>query len=196
MRQESIKTIAARVRRRNRAFAKLSPEKKKVVVAKDVLMQIDARKYRPTRGTYFEANAKKADVEQVTEFGVLLEKIPTCNVCAVGSVFASVARYADDLALNSAGSADSFNVSTFGEWNGRVSLNTSEYSYLIRMNIFSDSELREMEAFFESSFAGGRYTSKKMSATKALSLIMENVVRNGRFDANDKKFAEAAGLKD
>lgn len=79
------------VRANNEAFEKLSPAKKRVAIARDVLAQIGSR-LRVTQGTYLSSQQlikarKSRGVTKSTQIQELFGKIETCNVCAKGALF-------------------------------------------------------------------------------------------------------------
>jgi hypothetical protein len=82
------------IEQKNKAFHKLSDKEKRIAVAKDVIAQVEARKYRATPGTYLFVKGLRVD-EDVQK--PLLEESTKCNVCAVGAAFASAARLGNNL---------------------------------------------------------------------------------------------------
>ena len=77
---------------KNEDFSKMSKLEKRVVLAKDVIAQIEAKRYTARLGTYLDIRDKK--VERYTERSSLDktkigEKNVVCEVCAIGSLFVS-----------------------------------------------------------------------------------------------------------
>lgn len=91
------------IARRNKAFAAASPEEKRVLIAKDVIAQINSGRFTATRGAWvrpFNASNRET-IDLATEFGsdaplrelVLSEKVANCNCCALGAMFMSCTLY-------------------------------------------------------------------------------------------------------
>lgn len=80
---------------RNKAFWKLPAPKQRVAVAKDVLKQLAAKFYKAKRGDYFVFSGLKKDINTPpkgldTLFADLKKGGASCEVCGIGSVFASM----------------------------------------------------------------------------------------------------------
>lgn len=74
----------------NNYFNSLSPEQKRVAIAKDVIAQLNAKKIIPESGTYF------AIEDNPDDYDVSLQKhLPKtqCSVCALGSLFYSHVKF-------------------------------------------------------------------------------------------------------
>lgn len=77
-----------------KAFKKLPKDKKRVAIAKDVLVQLNARKIIPVTGTYLSILfAKESDKGKELQ-SVLKKK--ECEACALGSCFISLVRFEDN----------------------------------------------------------------------------------------------------
>lgn len=86
--KEDIKRINYNTQRRNKEFGKLTPSKKRVKIAKDVLKYLKAKQIKAIQGTYFDAKVKtKSSVTSETKCGDLLSSLENCNVCAIGGLF-------------------------------------------------------------------------------------------------------------
>lgn len=93
------KRAVKRFRDRNRRFRKLTPEKQRVRIAKDVIAQLAAGRIRARRGLYLSPADRtswhaKLDHEQVH---LALEEQPICMACALGAAFACAVKRANDL---------------------------------------------------------------------------------------------------
>jgi hypothetical protein len=93
------------IERKNKAFWRKSKPEQCVAIAKDVLLQLAAKKYKAEEGTYirwvenkdwtdFNSSSKIPDLQSF-----LLSKEPKCSVCAVGSAFLSMARLGDKISM-------------------------------------------------------------------------------------------------
>lgn len=89
------KLIADKQKEKNAKFIALPQNKKAILVAKDVIAQIDAKKYEATCGTYFEADdlslGNFKDSQSVQTI-LLSENAPACECCAIGSIMYSTIR--------------------------------------------------------------------------------------------------------
>lgn len=80
---------------KNKLFASMNANQRRVAIAKDVLERIDHRAYKPTSCVYVEAekliNEKKLNKDFINQdlSSVLLEKPVRCEVCARGAFFLS-----------------------------------------------------------------------------------------------------------
>lgn len=90
---------------RNTWFAGLTVEQKRIEIAKDVIVQLEAGKYT-TKGGYFSLKGEnlmydqeryKEEFSKITELQTLID-LPeaTCQVCGIGAVFASKVRLGDN----------------------------------------------------------------------------------------------------
>jgi len=89
--KKSLLRTNAQIKADNAAFEKLSPARKRVAIARDVLAQIGNRLV-VTQGTYFESDdltkaRKRRGVTKQTEIRELLNTVESCNVCAKGALF-------------------------------------------------------------------------------------------------------------
>jgi hypothetical protein len=67
-------------------FNELSKDKKAVLVAKDVLAQIEDNRYIPNTGAYVNF---KEEIPFIGDIKSNFNKLPQCNVCALGSMLLS-----------------------------------------------------------------------------------------------------------
>ena len=153
------------MKRRARAFKKLTPSAKRVAIAKDVIAQLNTKRLTATRGVYIEMGAKKvrSSGQQVCE----LTAGVSCQVCALGAMFVAGVERADDLSVADLGFRRN---ELFSGDNG-----DGAYSYLKRF--FKYDQLRAIEKHFE----GWGEVSCGEADVRMLQ-IMENIVKNrGRF---------------
>ena len=67
-------------------FEKLSKEEKAVAVAKDILLQLNQKVYKPCRGSYISGLRSSIESGSIKDN---FDKIETCQVCAIGSFLLS-----------------------------------------------------------------------------------------------------------
>lgn len=94
------KKEAASIKRDNAKFAKLSPAKKRVLIAEDVLAQMSMGYIKPVHETFatFKKHLPKNKPElQLQEF---LNKQKSCEVCGIGSLFVCAVRRFDNLVVS------------------------------------------------------------------------------------------------
>lgn len=83
-------------------FEKLSRQDKRIAIAKDVIAQINSKKFIPKNETYFTVTLKKnVFVDEDDELDkVIKEDAKNCYVCGIGSMFASHVLLADDCTVS------------------------------------------------------------------------------------------------
>ena len=100
----SAEEIAAEIEKRNQLFAAASPEQKRMLIAKDVIEQIKAKRFKPTSGTWVRPKMKngaylgveeKFDGDESVRELFIGKKIPACDCCALGAMFMSCTTYND-----------------------------------------------------------------------------------------------------
>lgn len=97
------------IKKRNEAFARMSPEQKRVTVAKDVIAALNAKQLVAKNSVYLALRFKQAVVkdwnnwDKFTESDAqvaLLEQKVSCEVCAIGSVFVCAVERMDKLTVD------------------------------------------------------------------------------------------------
>lgn len=94
-----------------KSFSRLSKEGKRVAIAKDVLVQLKAKKIIAKEGSYVSIPLKENEVGK--QLQDLLPK-KKCNCCALGSCFVSLVSIENDFAIKS------HNLGQGGERNGHI----------------------------------------------------------------------------
>lgn len=96
-----------RVARENKAFEKLTPAQKRVAIARDVLAQIEMKKFVPVNGTWLtdyndaeEELFSLKDVKDNKELRDVLNKKETCTGCALGGLFMCAVKRVDALKIH------------------------------------------------------------------------------------------------
>ena len=131
-----------KIREHNAEFAFLSPQEKRVAIAKDVIRQLNARKLTARSKTWLTGGAgiiriKEEDYQKPVK--EILSTQASCNVCALGSLLVCAAGLANAVTVNDVRDKDSdtyFTVDMF-----------SMTPYLKRF--FSMEQLRLIELCFE-----------------------------------------------
>jgi hypothetical protein len=180
------------IKEKNQAFSKMSKMHKRIAIAKDVIAQVKAKKFKASPGTYCKLKLNKRHkfkTEGEVELQLLMEDgaINKCNVCAIGSIFASKV---------SIGNKFKIEVRDVGGWGDSeltidTDLDDDDMMPSLR-GIYTEKELRLIEYVFEGSDIGGFHDSelyefhktvqsyKKVyrKAEDRLIAIMENIINN------------------
>lgn len=179
------------IKEKNEEFAGMSKVQKRIAIAKDVISQIRAKKFKATPGTYCElkTSQKKLKLSGSVELQTLLEEgaINKCNVCALGGIFMSKVSLGNKFNLNSR--------------YDKIQTHIDDDEMISNLRgIFSELELRTIEYAFEggdinSSFLGKpmhfharlrSYSKVYKKSEDRLLAIMENIINNkGKFVPED-----------
>jgi hypothetical protein len=193
---KTIAKLNRRIAARNKAFAKLTPAKKRVRIAKDVLEQLDAKRIKAKPGTYLWATGNKLKVTEKDlgkDLSELTTQIKSCDACAIGSLFLCAVERADALKIGEAYSNSEAEVSYTSDKFNDMSL--SQHIYLRRF--FPRGTLDSMEATFEKYDIWGEGRQLRVPAEQRLRLIMENVIRNkGEFIYDDPVMLKVGKARD
>lgn len=176
----------------NAAFAKMTPEQKRVQIAKDVLGQLDAKRIKARHNSW--VIARKPDEgfkttgpgQQVCE---AIKAVP-CQACAIGAVFVCAVERANAL-----------KVCDVDPWvtDGDFNLNNEERIFDYLRRFFSDEQIEIVETAFEAGdgfftefdehadeatwLEAKRWGRSVRSAETRMRLIMKNIVmHNGDFN--------------
>ena len=150
---------------RNKKFAAATPAQRRVMIAKDVLAQIKARRLRPRAGKWLDVGvaaeirlaAQQLDASVAQLF--LAKDMPACECCALGSLFMGCALTSDK--------------TTFSDFvTASASLdeaieNPEQKSVLTRY--FSPAQLRTIEMAFEDGLGAFEFESEEDSWNRTLS---------------------------
>ncbi len=194
--------MQAEIARRNKAFKAASAAEKRVLIAKDVLAQIEAKRFKPIVGRWIEARDKNnrllplityddsrfGEDDSVREL-FLNETIGSCNCCALGAVFMSCTLY------NNQTTVEDFDHET-GWFDEIIADGGSFTNGLTRF--FSRTQLMLIEIAFEGGVGGFKldevavppkvalaalnWERKHPNDKKRLIAIMQNIIKNaGKF---------------
>lgn len=166
--------IAKDIEKKNKLFNSMTPNQRRVAIAKDVLSQIDANKYKPASGVYVVASnfidTDKLDVENVDKLqgqqvcSLLPDNMPSCAVCARGAMFmsalnkfnrlkvgdlATLSNDIDNLAYNvSECETDEEKKSFVDEYYANIQLYDEDFERYER-RFFTKRQIELMETMFE-----------------------------------------------
>ena len=185
-----MQKINAAIEKTNAEFKKATKAQKRVMIAKDVLAQLKAKRYIPESGVWVEPmyKSRKMGNEEESVQKLFAEKnITKCNVCALGAMFMSCTNMNNNTTV---GDLEDECGGVLGE------LIEDNYKLSNGLNrIFTCQQLALIETYFENGGGyfetGGRYFQHrvvdydhldKFSITynedKRLELIMKNIIEN------------------
>lgn len=196
---KKLDPIQKEIRRRNRLFKNKTAAQKRILIAKDVIEQIRAKRFTATEGIYIAIYNKNdeffdGDESEKSAQKEILNNANRCECCAIGSVVASCILFNNEVDVESA------NNMGFGDRysSGFPAQHPFKKSGLSK--IFTVGQLMLMEAVFErhgvSDFCDNQNMSfdaahnlldrwerpKYNTPKKRLIGIMENIIENeGKF---------------
>lgn len=173
-------------------FNALSKAEQKVMVAQDVIAQLQAKKYKGNTGSYIDRiqltgkNIWRAQGDDIQEN---FDKIKSCHVCGIGACIMSITKFKNKL--------------TFGDIDAGAS-GMSMSTHRLLKSVFTIKEMTWIEGLFEggnTNYVGMVYDeypltyndidncmlfkNRNKSANKRLELIMQNIIDNkGRLVPN------------
>lgn len=158
-RLKELRLEIRRVKDRERSFKKMTPEKRRMAIARDVIEQVRRKRIVPESGTWCEVNdgdgllknSLPIEVTEETQLQTVLAGLP-CSACAVGSLFACAVLRKDDLPLSDVGSGvTSVDIEGMNEYNDAIEVNPGDFSACAAYmdDIFDEDQLLLMEAAFE-----------------------------------------------
>jgi len=164
------------VQKSNEKFQKLTNAQKRVQIAQDVIKSLNAGKLVAEQGVYVARNRPTKmlgtdlfDEEIVCELDTVLEKIPKCNVCALGGLFVEAVKRYDKIKTDEISA---------GPWQ-------NELHYYLK-KFFSIDQLKMIEDAFESEGPNIYYGNHKAlvfchtikKPRDRMLKIMNNIVEN------------------
>lgn len=200
--KNTIKKLNNKIAKENAAFEKLSPAKKRVAIARDVLAQLNAKRFIATPGNWAVPKGKEsllsaseAKTKQNKELQEIFSKIKTCNTCALGGLFVCAVESADKIKVKDLLDFKSNEEAPFDD-TCDVDINEDDITTYLE-KYFSYDQLAEIEYAFEQ--GGGALSGSQEalsfvddveSPSERMRLIMENiVVNNGIFKPKKKPVA-------
>ena len=163
----------------NEEFKKATKAQKRVMIAKDVLTQIKAKRYFAESGCWVQTNINATcekdlkDEDSVQEL-FAEKKIESCNVCALGGLFMSCTNLNNNTTVQ-----DLKNEFYIGD----LVADDDEISNGLN-RIFTQKQLRLIESYFEGGegyFRGGNKTQTFLESyndDERLEMIMQNIIDN------------------
>lgn len=176
------KRVLKEIEKRNELFKTASKAEKRVLIAKDVIAQINSKRFIPKSGTWTSFTNLWTDNDNSLRETILSDSSIKCECCALGSIMASCTLFNNKYTNRDTIDRDWQDTGYEIEYGNRFKNGLT--------NIFSKSQLRLIEIAFES--ADGYFYNPKtsqerkaslmfkstMSAKNRLISIMENIVKN------------------
>lgn len=163
----TIEEYNAQIDKDTRKFSKLDKAGKRVMIAKDVIIQLDLNKLKAVAGAYIDIKIMSGykDTFKKKDIKANYSKINECRVCALGACLMSVTRLNNKLKFSDVGG-------------GLKDMNYTKVSELFK-DIFTPNQLLLIETAFEGDTGGDKYAYRVMNAT-----------------LNDNQFVKAVGFND
>ena len=104
----NLEKMAKKIEKKNEEFTHLSPKEKMVMIAKDVLEQLETKRLKALSNHYLgipQASRKKVGkgIASNTQLRDLYAKMPTCYACAIGACFVSGIKIFDSFTYADSG---------------------------------------------------------------------------------------------
>lgn len=186
-RAKQVSSFRKRVRDRERRFKQMTPEGKRVAIAKDVIEAIADEFIQPTEGTYLAINgnhdAMTIDNVGATQIQDLLTAQESCTACAIGAMFVCAVLRADSLTVKQ--------FDRYAEYLDPCFLNRGSKMAKFLKEFFSPTQIALIESALECSEMGPMYVGAKayneavsfgmryLSTKSRLKAIMANIIKNG-----------------
>ncbi len=170
-----MKNIA---KKQNLAFRKANKARKRVMIAKDVLRQLDAKQLDVDMAPYCSIVFPKI---KTTNLQKLLTKTDECSVCAIGAVFCSTVLYRNKFEINKHNSAFDDNGKEMYFSSDRESIK----DYLI--DLFDEEQCKILEYLFEGWCCYDKlnipadhlaYKYNLYNKSDRLRFLMNNIIKN------------------
>jgi len=143
-------------------------EEARVLIAKDVLMQLDAKKIIATKGSYLEftdSSWREEDfLHEVMERNI-------CQVCALGSLYYSRVQLANETKCDVVNKYNEFGIISNC---GVITPDLLQY--------FERDALRDIEVYFEGWYGAVKFADENPDPEMRMRKIMQNIIdNNGTF---------------
>jgi hypothetical protein len=139
--------LSSAYKRRNTKFKLASKAQKRVMIAKDVIKQINEKKFWATRGDWATVRIDKELSKETQACSVLENKDTECSCCALGAMMLSEIRHMDKITIKDLDLDVYFGETTFRVDHGAKGDRLGLY--------FSEDQIRLIEMAFE--FGRGNY---------------------------------------
>lgn len=164
----TTENLNALIAEKNRQFALLSPEEKRVTIARDVINEIKTGRFVAETGDYVGGlgDSRVTEEEGNGELALIFAKLDKCNVCAVGGLFFCAVERADELKLR-----------PHHQGAGRL-VDKAPYDSAYLRRFFDEVQLDVIEQWFECWLDSRTGMFSQRGPHERMQLIMENIVAN------------------
>lgn len=167
MTPEIFEKVQRGIRRRNAYFARLTPARKRVYIARDVLAQLREGDVIAKKGTYLDLGdglmsklGRATDNKQVAT----VLRGEACEVCAIGATFVCAVKKLDSLKI--------------GDVGGNITYHDNMRDYLVATGAFTYDDLAAMEAAFEG-FRNNGFNEGIDDPKERMRRVMQRIVSTG-----------------
>lgn len=183
------RTAAQEIALRNKKFKAATPSQKRVLIAKDVIAQIKAKRFKARSGTWVNPVFRNGqDLDMFEKFDeeiapvrelFLEQKIPACECCALGAMFMSCTLYNNKTTVENL-LDETLNFEDLIRTSGPQFSNGLD-------QFFSKTQLKLIEAAFEGDYGAFSWEGSDKTKvwyetlpndTKRLVAIMNNIIKN------------------
>lgn len=147
-------------------FNKLPRSEKKILIAKDVLKNINSKKYIARGGDYLMFPNLQITTDSVRDN---FNKIKECYVCALGACLLSTIKYKNKLLFRDI-----------------ISIRSYDEQWDILKGVFSSKELANIEYCFEGNNVGTRVAEDRFNLTENNEIARIGIVYSDKFYNNSR----------
>lgn len=179
------------IKTRNAKFKAADKAQKRILIAKDVLAQLSARKFRPKQGAFVRMTFRKAPESGTQVCNLIEDSAPrvNCQACALGAMMLSEIRHTNALKVKSVEDGEGgiyFERDDQGDRLGKyfstTQLRLVEIAFERGVGYYRDEE--DHSIWGGTSFSIREKRAKAMfplskSPAKRMRAIMENIIANG-----------------
>ena len=174
----------------NEYFNSLTPAKKRVAIAKDVIANINAKKYVACMGSYVNIYNTNLDSQSLQK---VLPQV-TCSVCALGAMFVSDVKFNNNFNVGDSTTSKIDNQLSKYFSKGQLALieiaferfdtiyDDDEEELRIENGYYSHISLKKLKITEDDVSSAIKFYNKFDTSEETLIAIMENIIKNkGKF---------------
>lgn len=170
-----MNTLTKGILKGNSKFKSLSKAEKRVQIAKDVIVQIKLKFLMPQTGNYFQSSLITRHIGE--ELQSVLSKLPSCNVCAIGSLFVCDVMRTDNFKVNDYMNDDAKMKSKL-KYFSLFQLELMETAFEKWVVTDSSRKLKVDYDYSEIAEKAIKFGKRYRNSTNRLIAIMENIILN------------------
>lgn len=151
----------------NKQYEQASREQKRVMIAQDIIDQVNAGIYIPAAGAYLKEicteDEKDATPDRRQDIQSFLPETKSCHVCNIGSIILSMTRFENQL--------------TFCDLNINTMSKSPQLSNML-LELFTVEELMSIEYLFEGQFYGHIFGGVEPNSENIDTRLLDNIRDN------------------